>query len=355
VRVLVVDDTASHRLTVANALREIPGVVEVDTASSGEEALGAVIKKPYDLVTLDVEMPGMDGYAVLRWLMANRPRPVLIISDRRHDRSALGALELGAFEVLGKPSSRSGGLTEWKRLLHEAVVEAAQLRVDLLAERARHAEEDPAHAHRRRPTPGALRSPSASGPPTALVVAASTGGPPALREIFSSLLERSAMVAVAQHMPASFTRSLASRLKAETGWDTHEASEGTAARGGSVYIAPGGRHLTLRRTEAGKVVFAVTPPTSPQAWCPSADLLFASAASLYGPRLVAVVLTGMGDDGAAGVRAVANAGGTVICEGAETAVVPGMPEAAARAVPGAIRLPLPQIGPEIDRVLRNLA
>lgn len=344
-RVLVVDDSATQRMMLASALREISSITEVETAASGEEALQKARRRSFDLVTLDLTMPGLDGFAVLRWLMANRPVPVLVVSDRRHDGSALEALELGAYDVIGKASPRAGGLAAWKRLLSDAIAEALQIDVRLLARRA----EKELGDERRSPRTG--QEPTGA-PLGALVVASSTGGPGALRDVFLSVPPSAVFAAVAQHMPAPFTKTLAARLAAATGWDASEPRAGEAARPGSLWIAPGGRHLEFDRG-AARVIARISSPCSGDAWCPSGDLLFQSAARLFGPRVVAVVLTGMGDDGAAGAAAVAKAGGTVICESGETAVVPGMPDAAARAVPGALRLPLPRIGDAVAAKLRE--
>ncbi|HKC25549.1 MAG TPA: chemotaxis protein CheB [Thermoanaerobaculia bacterium] len=349
-KALVVDDSAYQRLTLASALREHPRIDAVDVAASGEEAIRKVLSSRFDLVTLDIEMPGMDGFAVLRWLMTHRPLPVLIVSDRKHERTAVLALELGAFDVMGKASARSGGLDAWKPLLVEKVEEAAAIRLDVLARRARASPEPAAPAPPRRKRHASLASARRDGEKiSALVIAASTGGPPAVRDVLVGFPPRPVVVALAQHIPAPFTRSLAARLATATGWDAREAFDGMELLVGEVAVAPGGRHLELALS--GRKPVARVSEEGTRRWCPSADALFASAAETFGPRVVAVVLTGMGDDGALGVRAVADAGGTVICESRESAVISGMPDAAARAVPGARRLPLSEIGPELARLL----
>jgi len=344
VKVLVVDDSAYQRLTLASALREHPNVAGVDTAASGEEAIRKVLSSPFDLVTLDIEMPGVDGFAVLRWLMTHRPLPVLIVSERRHERTALLALELGAFDVIGKANARTGGLAAWKPLLFEAVEKAAAIRLDVLTRLAR-AGHDASPRRRRQPSVE-MRRP-AEDRLSGVVVAASTGGPPALRDLLLAFTPRPVVVAIAQHIPPPFTRSLAARLAAATGWDAREAVDGMEVPPGAVAVAPGGSHLRLARD--GARVVARLSADRKRRWCPSADALFASAAEVFGDRAVAVVLTGMGDDGAQGARAVADAGGAVICESRDSAVIAGMPDAAARAVPRALRLPLAEIGAELAR------
>jgi two-component system chemotaxis response regulator CheB len=348
-RVLVVDDSAYQRLTLASALREHPRITDVEVAATGEDAIRKVLSSRFDLVTLDIEMPGMDGFAVLRWLMTHRPLPVLIVSDKKHERTAVLALELGAFDVLGKANARSGGLDAWKPLLAEKVDEAAAIRLDVLTRRARTAPEPAAPAARRKRHPSLAAATKGGEKISALVIAASTGGPPAVRDVLVGFPPRPVVVALAQHIPAPFTRSLAARLATATGWDAREAFDGMELLVGEVAVAPGGRHLELALS--GRKPFARVSQEGTRRWCPSADALFSSAAEAFGPHVVAVVLTGMGDDGAVGARAVADAGGTVICESRESAVISGMPDAAARAVPGAKRLPLAEIGPELARLL----
>jgi two-component system chemotaxis response regulator CheB len=155
-------------------------------------------------------------------------------------------------------------------------------------------------------------------------------------------------------MPPPFTKSLSQRLASGTAWDVREATSGAEAVPGVVWIAPGGGHLELVR-RGGRIVLNIAPHDLSTRWCPSADRLFASAAAAFGPRLVGVVLTGMGDDGAEGSRAIAAAGGKVLCESRETAVIPGMPDAAARAVPDALRVPLTRLPAEIERRLADAA
>jgi two-component system chemotaxis response regulator CheB len=351
VRVLVVEDSAYQRLRIVEALRGAAGVTEVEAVGTGEEAIRRLLTHPFGLVTLDLGLPGMDGHAVLRWIMANRPLPVVVISADRDERSALAALEAGAFEVLAKAGARPESLGRWKRTLVDVVEGARLLSLESLVRRsAARAKEPPISGA----TPAPTRLSPLPGEPPGLVLAASTGGPPALRDLLLGLAPRNAVVGVAQHMPPPFTKSLAQRLASGTAWDVREATSGTEAAPGVVWIAPGGGHLELVR-RGGRIVLNIAPHDPATRWCPSADRLFASAAAAFGPRLVGVVLTGMGDDGAEGSRAIAAAGGAVLCESRETAVIPGMPDAAARAVPDAPRVPLTRLPAEIERRLADVA
>ncbi|MFN7987523.1 MAG: chemotaxis protein CheB [Thermoanaerobaculia bacterium] len=350
-RVLVVEDSAYQRLRIVEALRATPAVSDVEAVGTGEEAIRRLLTHAFGLVTLDLGLPGMNGQAVLRWIMANRPLPVVVISADQDERSALMALEAGALEVLGKAGAHPESLARWRKRLAEVVEGARLLSMESLVRRSteRAAGPPPSGA-----VPRAARVVALPGEPPGLVVAASTGGPPALRELFLGLPPQNAVVGVAQHMPPPFTRSLAQRLASGTSWDVREAASGAEASPGVVWIAPGGAHLEFVRLE-GRLLLNVASHAPRSRWCPSADLLFASAASAFGPRLVGVVLTGMGDDGAEGCRAIAAAGGTVLCESRETAVIAGMPDAAARAVPGAGRVPLSLMPGEIGKRLADAA
>lgn len=339
-RALVVDDSAVHRLTLAAALRELPTVSAVETASSGEEAIRLLARERFDLLSLDIQMPGIDGFAVLRWVMANHPLPVLVVSGAQHGPTALAALELGAFEVLRKPSPRSGGLETWKKMLARAVEAAGEIRVEKLGTR-------PEGGRGPGDAAGAFAIDPSERLPGVLAVASSTGGPAALRTLFGGLARRPVPVLVAQHMPPPFTRSLAARLAAVSGWDAREARDGEPLEPGTILVAPGGRHLAIQG-DADRPVARLLEGGEAR-WCPSCDLLLASAARVFGARAVAVVLTGMGTDGADGARAVAASGGFVVAESRDTAVVAGMPDAAARAVPSALRLPLHAIADSLSR------
>lgn len=347
-RTLVVDDSAFQRMQIGEALASLPSVKSVDAASSGEEAIRKLLSGAFDLVTLDVEMPGIDGLAVLRWVMANRPMPVLVISSLRGERLAIQALELGACDVVSKPAARDG-MDAFRARLAVAVAEAGEARADLLARRG-----VPAPERKPTPQPGGAsdqrmssRTVSAPVPSSglAIVIAASTGGPSALRDLLTGLApirQSLVFVAMAQHMPAPFTTSLAARLSATTGWDVVEPGPGTEAVAGGAWLCPGGFHLAIARV-GNRSVATLMADASQYRWTPSGDHLFASAAAHFGARAIAIVLTGMGDDGAEGAFAISSAGGSVFAEGVETAVIPGMPDAASRRVKTTIRLPLPDL------------
>jgi two-component system, chemotaxis family, protein-glutamate methylesterase/glutaminase len=316
-RVLVIDDSAYSRRTIAQILERSPLACVVDVARDGEEALRKALTLELDLITLDLEMPRMDGFTLLRLLMAQRPTPVLVVSGLAGKEDVWRALELGAIDFIAKPTRRAAPeLATIEDELLRKVLAVRELRIDRVRERLRH--------------PPALARRSGVSAPRSVVIGASTGGPAALMQLFAAISEPGACAfLVAQHMPEGFTRSFAERIARTTPFAAREADSGMSPEPGSVLIAPGGRHLELELRGA-EVVTRVLEAKPADRFAPSVDRLFESAASCYGPDLLAVVLTGMGDDGAAGSRAVKRRGGNVIAESEETAVVYGMPRQAAR-------------------------
>ncbi len=349
-RVLVVDDSAFHRLSLATALREFASISTVETASSGTEALRILGRADFDLVTLDIEMPGIDGFAVLRWIMANKPVPVLIVSEGANNRSVMAALDLGAFEVMGKPSPRAGGREDWRGHLGRALETATQLHLDTLRARAASTYlgpeiRDVSPVTRQESAEESFLRMSRAG----IAIASSTGGPPALRELLQAFRRRPVIVGIAQHMPPPFTKSLAARLASTTGWAVREARNGEIAQPGEVLLAPGGQHLSFQLS-GNDVIAIVSDDGRGARWCPSGDILLSSAAEVFGSAAVGIVLTGMGNDGSDGASRIAAAGGKVLVESRDTAVVYGMPEAASRRVPSAPRLALPKLAEELNQL-----
>ena len=328
-RVLVVDDSAFMRQVVAELVAACPGFTVVGTARDGEDALAKVHALDPHVVTLDVEMPGLDGIAVLGYVMSEAPRPVVMLSAISDDASTLRALELGAVDFVRKPSGPiSLDLPRVRERLHAALRAAACTNVAATRVLAR-----PAFAE-----PGAEpRHPDAHAA-TVVVLAASTGGPNALVQLVPRLhAPLGAAVLIAQHMPPGFTASLARRLDALSTLRVVEAAAGMPVRPDHVYLSPGGAHLRVRRDSAGAPVCAVEaePGGEGAGPRPSADVLFESAAATFGATCVGVVLTGMGRDGARGLAAVCAAGGQALVQAPAGAVVPGMPEAALARVPSA--------------------
>lgn len=317
--VLVVDDSAFMRRVVAELVDECAGFRVIGTARDGQEALRLVHALQPDVVTLDVAMPGLDGLAVLGYVMSEAPRPVVVLSGLGEDGLALRALELGAVEFVAKPSGPiSLDVVAVRERLHDALRAAAAADVSRVGVVARGVGERP-------PDPGA----GGAAAERVVVVAASTGGPNALTQLLPRLPRGlGAAVLVAQHMPAGFTASLARRLSARAALPVMEATHDAPVLADHVYVAPGGRHLRVARDAAG--VARLVLDDGPAVWGvrPCADLLFASAVSAFGRATLGVVLTGMGRDGAEGLRRVRDAGGRALVQARATAVVAGMPDAA---------------------------
>jgi two-component system chemotaxis response regulator CheB len=353
-KVLVIDDSAFHRRTLTRIIGAAPEFEVIGTAGDGEEAIKKVVTLQPDLLTLDLEMPRMDGFTFLRWLMKTLPRPTLVVSSRESNKSVFRALELGAADFVLKPVSyASPQLGQIEGEVIAKLREIAAARPDKLAQRAERLASlgaAPAFA-----TPGApgrkkASAPAAAGRYRCVAIGASTGGPPALQQVLTALAAGlPAGVVIAQHMPEGFTRMFAERLDRIVGLRVKEAEGDEELVPGLVLLAPGGKNLTLRQGTGGRVFSRLDAPAPSDRYVPSVDRLLSSAAAAYGDRLISVVLTGMGDDGALGTSAVRAAGGLTVAEAEESCVVFGMPREAIRT--GAVQrvLPLPEIGAFIDR------
>lgn len=347
VRVLVIDDSAYNRRIISKILSGIPGVEVLDYACDGEEGLRKVFDLKPDLITLDLEMPKIDGFSFLRILMANRPTPTIVVSSKSGDQDVFKALELGAIEFVAKPSARvSPELLAIEEDLAAKVRAIAGADMRKVLHRAGSAERvSLAGKH----VPAATFAADAGAGMQAVVIASSTGGPPALQSIFTGLSPlKSVGIAIAQHMPPGFIKAFAERLSRLSSFEIMEAAHGDRLLPGRVLIAPGGKNLILKR-RGQEVLALVEDPLPTQRNIPSADVLFQSAAEVFGTQVLGVVLTGMGNDGARGVVAIKAKGGQVLAEDESSAVVFGMPrEAIATGVVDRV-LALPQMAGEIIR------
>jgi two-component system chemotaxis response regulator CheB len=338
IRALVIDDSAYNRVTITRMLESDPRIEVVATAVHGEDGIKQVVKHKPDVITLDLEMPVMDGFAFLRWLMVNVPTAVIAVSSRASDRSVFKALELGALDFIAKPGGRvSPRLEEIQMDLIAKVMQVAELRMENLRKRVQ---------EEVFPAPSA---PFAESAVELVAIGCSTGGPPALQHLFQALPLLPIPFVVAQHMPPAFTRLFAERVNKLTPYEVKEAADGEILVPGTVYIAPGGMHTEVRRIAEGLQV-RVLAAHPKDLHAPSVDRLFKSASQAVGERLLAVVLTGMGDDGSAAVPVVRERGGKVIAESSESAIIFGMPAEAIKT--GAVDdvLPLPAIPNAIRRL-----
>jgi two-component system chemotaxis response regulator CheB len=339
--VLIVDDSAFMRKVVSDLVASFEGFRVCGTARNGFDAIEKVHALDPDIVTLDIDMPDLDGMQTLGYIMSEMPRPVVMLSATETVDgmdTTIRALELGAVEFVRKPSGPvSLDIEKARDALHLALRAAAQGNLA------------GAPALSRGAAPRAVRV--RPGPSDAarccVAIAASTGGPRALAEVIPALPRTlPAAVVVVQHMPRGFTRSLAARLDAFGAVPVVEAEHGVVLRAGHAYVAPGGRHTRIF-ADGGSPHIRLDD--APPMWGvrPAADPLFRSVAAVFGASSVGVVLTGMGRDGAEGLHAIRQAGGRAIVQDEATAVVHGMPHAALQIAGADSVEPLPRVAAAI--------
>jgi two-component system, chemotaxis family, protein-glutamate methylesterase/glutaminase len=353
VRVLVVDDSAYVRLVVTRLLGGSAGFEVIGQARDGLEALSLAEKLMPDVITLDVEMPAMDGLQVLRTLLPRRRVPVVMLSSLTQQGAdvTLEALRLGAVDVVGKPGSPGVPDLEAVRFqLLTKVRAAASARVSV-PEGVKPVSSG-AHASARgtQPATSALGLRSRPDSVPTVLIASSTGGPGALHALFSALPgDLPAALAITQHMPPAFTEALARRLNDNCPLTVREAAEGDVLQPGVALVARGDHHMIIG--PQGIIHLSSEPPV----WGvrPAADPMMISAAENLRSPLIGVVLTGMGQDGAQGVLQIARAGGVVIAESEESAVIYGMPKAAKETGCCEHILPLSSIAARLAKLVRE--
>jgi len=355
--VLVVDEDARERALLTALVAGTPGFHVIADVATGYQAIRAVHELNPDVVTLDLEGgPGDRGLEVLAWITNEAPRPVIILSQQALalPHAVLGAVDFAAIEFVVKPVGRADDdVAILRRRLGAALEAAANTRIGgLRMDRAKRAAARASRAARR-----ATRATGddAAGPPATCVVAiaASTGGPRALLHVVPRLpAHLPAAVLVVQHMPAGFTRLLAERLDRTSALRAREAISGETLKASVVYLAPGGLHMSLQRAASG---VSILLEDSEPVWGirPAADVLFGAVARHFGPCSMGVVLTGMGRDGAAGLRAIAEVGGWTAVQDETTAIIASMPRAAAEFAARAI--PLDQMARALANQANRLA
>lgn len=349
IRVLLIDDSAFVRQAVQRMLAEVPQVSVVGAAGNGSEGFALARALRPDVIILDVNLPDRNGLEILEMIMEQAPTSVLMLSTLTREGAdvTMRALELGAVDFVDKASA--GTTMDIHRL-------APLIREKVLALAGAAPPRDrmpPAEPVEVAPAPEPPPRARDRGPFDLVVIGSSTGGPRALMEVIASLpAGLAAAVVVAQHMPAGFTGTLAERIDRRSAIRVSEAFDGVALESSRVYIAPGGSQIAIERGGPGFRA-SVTEATGEYLHRPSVDLLFRSAAEAAGSRVVGVVLTGMGDDGAAGLRLLRDAGARTLVESEETAVIFGMPRAAAPAADRVLRLE--EIGSTIGALCGTVA
>ncbi len=334
IKVVVVDDSAFMRKALGAMLDKDPEIEVVATARDGEEGLEMIRRHQPDVVTMDIEMPRMDGLTALRHVMMEMPRPVLMVSSLTTEgaESTLKAMELGAVDFIPKQLSKvSLDIVKIEDELRAKVKTIARRRMSHLSRAARPVRPRPASGaapasaatERRerpaRPTGAQLRD--------LVAIGVSTGGPPAVQKVLSVLpSDFPAGILIAQHMPAAFTGPFAKRLDGVCRITVKEAEDGERLQHGVAYVAPGGKHLRIDQKVSRIDVRVVEEPRE-ALYKPSASVLFDSVATGVGRRALGVVLTGMGSDGLDGMRVLKAKGGRALAQSDSTCVVYGMPKA----------------------------
>jgi two-component system, chemotaxis family, protein-glutamate methylesterase/glutaminase len=346
ISVLVVDDSAFMRTALSRMINSEPTLFVVGTACCGDEALEKIPSLNPDVITLDVEMPGLDGLETLRCIRARFPRPVIMVSsstveDAKITFDALGA---GAFDYVPKQLSSTS-------------LDIMHIRQDLIAKIKAAAESHHRHAsvcERKPPQPAAAMDwGNFSVDPAIVAIGTSTGGPQALQAILTQFpADLSVPVVIVQHMPPGFTKPFAERLNTLCAVKVREATHRERLRSGVVYIAPAGIHLTVERSSNSLALISLTPEPAAAPHIPSVDVMMESVAAVFRTLAMGVILTGMGSDGALGMSAIHRAGGITVGQDESSSAVYGMPRACAEL--GILRtvVPLTQIAQHILQATR---
>ncbi|MBN2341563.1 MAG: chemotaxis-specific protein-glutamate methyltransferase CheB [Deltaproteobacteria bacterium] len=338
IRLLIIDDSAYNRKAISEFFINHPNVEIVGKAADGQEGLQMALNLNPSVITLDLEMPRLDGFGFLRLLMSGQPTPVIVISSHGEKENVFRALELGALDFVAKPSVMiSPAIYNIKDDVVQKVLAAGKFNLEALSTLSRGA---PATGMTALPSEPPKELIGIKDAPATNVVAlgASTGGPASITKVLCGLPEHlDAAIVIAQHMPAQFTASFAKRLDRLTPMRVVEMQASEVLRNGSVYITPGDGDLMFSKVAEGYMVKKVSLSDKCR-YAPCIDRMFVSAAQTVGEKLLGVILTGMGDDGTRGCAEIYNAGGTLLVESEETAIVYGMPKAVVEAgIPAKVR------------------
>jgi len=363
IRVMIVDDAIVVRGLFARWVEAEPDLEVVGTLRTGREAVAQVERADPDVVVLDVDMPELDGIAALPLLLKKKPDLIVIMAStltRRNAEISLRALSLGATDYIPKPTTNQevAGAVSFHRELIE--------KIRHLGARSKHLSQtdprtavgaDTKTAPRSRPRedhvhPPLLLRAMPTSPPRVLLIGSSTGGPQVLDKIvghIGAVIDR-VPVLITQHMPPTFTAILAEHLTRIAKCPVHEGQNGEEVVAGKIYLAPGGKHMTVARRDGGAPVIAIEDGPLVNFCKPAVDPLFTSAATVWGAKALALVLTGMGSDGLNGAKAIVAAGGHIMAQDEATSVVWGMPGQVAMAGLCSAVLPIYDIAPRLTRL-----
>lgn len=361
IRVLVVDDSSFFRRRVSEIINSDARLEVLDVATNGKEAVEKALQLKPDVITMDIEMPVMDGITAVREIMASNPIPILMFSSLTHDgaKATLDALDAGALDFLPKKfEDIARNRDEAVSLLQQRVIQIAARRnfmrrpaaprpvATAAATRATTTSSlrsAPTAAPAARPLSPAARFKASGKKYQLTAIGTSTGGPVALQKILTKLpVNYPHPIVLIQHMPATFTAAFASRLNSLCKIEVKEAADGDALRPGVAYLAPGGKQMMIEG-RPGSAKLRIIDGGERMNYKPCVDVTFGSAAKVYGDKVLSMVLTGMGADGREGARMLKTAGATIWAQDEESCVVYGMPQAVAKAGISTEDLPLDRI------------
>lgn len=372
-KVLVVDDSSFFRRRVADILNKDPLLEVIDVAVNGQEAVDKALSLKPDVITMDIEMPVLNGIAAVQKIMAQSPTAILMFSSLTHQgaKSTLDALEAGALDFLPKKFNEIAQNSEMAgSLLRQRVLQLAKkggIRGRLLRGGFSNKPVQGFHpvTSVRKPTVGSAVSPSTQNSTSVLKVSSgkkysllaigtSTGGPVALQKILASFPQDFPLpIIMIQHMPATFTNAFASRLNSLCQISVKEASNGDILKPGCAYLAPGGRQMIITGTENSAKIKIIEDNSLKIAFKPSVDVSFGSAAKIFGGNVLGIILTGMGADGREGSRMLKAQGATIWAQDEESCVVYGMPQAVTVAGISQLSLPLEAISSSIFKEIKH--
>lgn len=365
VNVLVVDDSALMRKVISDILTEDPEIKVVATARNGLEAVEKVEQLRPDVVTLDIEMPVLDGLHALGYIMSECPTPVVMLTavDSKSAESTLNAFEYGAVDFIQKPSGNiSLNIADIAKEIRIKVKMASKVDLKKLGFMEEHVKKShdinnkALHTTPNKPAAQQNKVYPSSG--KIIAIASSTGGPRALEQVVPKLPGNLKVpVVIVQHMPPGFTASLAQRLDGQSQLTVTEAKEGDILEAGHAYLAPGNYHMEIVSANKGGIhqqTVTLNQKPREQGVRPCANILFKSLVPIYGSKIVSAVLTGMGADGADGAEDIKKAGGKVIVEDEKSCVVYGMPKAVVQRGLADEIVPLERVAGEIVRVLNTI-
>ncbi len=315
-KVLIVDDSAFNRQTLRRILNKVPNIA-IQIAVDGHDGMKEVLKFKPDVVTLDLEMPGMDGFSLLRWIMKERPLPVIVVSSHGDDPTVFKALELGAVDFVTKPTKNAiKELEEIESDLLRKIIVATSLSMEKLKKTI-----SLLKLNELKSETSLLKEKTVE----MVAIGASTGGPTAIQSILTRLPGNfPSAIIISQHMPRGFTKQFADRISDLCSLHVKEAEHGELIEKGKALVCPGGHHMVFERLK-GNVYTIIKKSSSSDRYIPSIDMMMKSAANIYDNKIIGVLLTGMGSDGKKGMLDIRKKGGFTIAESEESAIVFGMP------------------------------